>query len=145
MTLTPPDALAISIALWRHADQKLAARFDAARAVDERHKQDNEALNQVDNDLAELLASIDWSQNIDLARLVYGDITRAFIKLDPNRKGGRPLQLIPSMRKAVVSGRVAGRHVNDMARMYGVHRSTIYRALAEKNGRRQYERAENAR
>ena len=73
-----------------------------------------------DLELADLLGKIDWRKNRDL---------------------GRPAMLTGKMKASIVHRYRLGARVDDLAAEYGVHRSSVYRVLAEKYGRRPYNRA----
>jgi hypothetical protein len=92
-----------------------------------------------DLELADLLGKIDWRKNRDLARLVRSDLAKATISA--KQKLGRPAMLTGKMKASIVHRYRLGARVDDLAAEYGVHRSSVYRVLAEKYGRRPYNRA----
>ena len=90
-----------------------------------------------DTVLAELLSQIDWREHPKLARLVRS----ALAKASRTNGLGRPALLTGGMKASIARRHRAGEGVAALAAEYGVHRGTVYRALAEKDGRRPYRKA----
>src|ERR1700759_2087550 len=83
-------------------------------------------------ELAEKLALIDWAKYPELASMVRSDIANA---LGSNPRG-RPELFTREMKEIVCQRHARGERVRAIAYFFGVCPGTIYRILAERNGRR---------